>query len=434
MKYQPLPSEFYIKNRERYVSNLKPNSIAIFVANDEMPSSADATHNWKQNPDLFYLSGIDQEQTILVLFPDCPNPKQREVLFVRKTNEHIAIWEGHKYSKEEAIIASGIENVQWVESFGPMFHVLMTYAQNVYLNLNDHDRANTKVPYAELRFARDLRNDYPLHNFERSAPIMHQLRAIKHAQEVKQIQAACNITKKAFRRVLGFVKPGVMEYEIEAEIIHEFIRNRSAGHAYNPIIASGASACVLHYNDNNKVCSEGEVILMDFGAEYGNYKSDLSRSIPVSGKFTPRQKDVYSAVLNVMKYATSMLVAGTLLDDYNKEVGSAMEVELIKLGLLNAQEVKNQNPEAPLYKRYFMHGTSHYLGIDVHDVGFRYGRMQAGNIFTCEPGIYIPEEGLGIRLENDILITESGNIDLMASIPLEIEEIEQIMAEKHKVI
>lgn len=431
MKYSAIDSHLFIENRKRFVNRMKPHSIAVFISNDEVPRSADATYLWRQNPDLFYLSGIDQEQTILVLYPDCPNPRQREILFVRKTNEHIAVWEGHKYTKEEARNASGIENIQWADQFEGVFHVLMTYAQTIYLNQNDHDRAAfTRLPYADLRFANEMRSRYPLHNIERSAPILHSLRSIKSDIEVGLLKTACHITEKAFKRVLAFVKPGVAEYEIEAEITHEFIRNRATGHAYTPIIASGASACVLHYIDNNQICNDGDVLLMDFGAEYANYNADLSRSIPVNGKFTARQKDVYNAVLGVMKHAKSMLKAGTLLDEYNRNVGLAMETELIKLGLLDETEVRKQSPENPLYKKYFMHGTSHYLGIDVHDVGFRYAKMEAGMVFTCEPGIYIPEENIGIRIENDILITDSGNIDLMQSIPIEVEEIEELMASR----
>jgi Xaa-Pro aminopeptidase len=427
MKYPAIPSTLFSENRKRFAAKMKPGSIAVFVSNDEMPRSADATYVWRQNPDLFYLSGIDQEQTILLLYPDCPNPRQREVLFIRKTNELIAIWEGHKYTKEEAREASGIENIQWSESFESVFRVLMTYTQTIYLNQNDHDRANTQVPYLELRFAREVKEKYPAHQVERASPIMHSLRAIKSDIEIALMKTACSITEKAFRRLLAFIKPGVWEYEIEAEIIHEFIRNKSTGHAYTPIIASGASACVLHYIDNNRQCREGEVLLLDFGAEYANYMSDLTRSVPVSGRFTERQKQVYNAVLRVMKYAKSMLRPGTQPLDYNREVGLLMEQELIGLGLLKAEEVKKQDPENPLYKKYFMHGTSHFLGIDVHDVGFRYATFEPGMVFTCEPGIYIPEESLGIRLENDILITENGPVDLMETIPLEAEEIEEIM-------
>lgn len=427
MKYDQIDNRLFIENRKRFAGMMKPESIAIFVSNDEMPRSADGLYKFRQNPDLFYLTGIDQEQTMLILFPDAPNPVHREILFIRKTNQQIAIWEGHKYTKEEAMSTSGIENVLWNEQFRGLLHILITYAKNIYLNQNDHDRANTNVPYHELRFAQEIRQAYPLHSYERASLLMHKLRSIKSPIEVALIRHACEITEKAFRRVLSFVKPGVYEYEIEAEIIYEFIRNRATGHAYEPIIASGANANVLHYNDNNQQCKSGELILMDFGADYANYCADLSRTIPVSGKFTPRQKDVYNAVLSVLFQAKAMLVPGNNLDTYHKAVGEIMQEELIKLGLLNAQEVKSQNPDNPLYKKYFMHGTSHYLGIDVHDVGSRFADMRAGMVFTCEPGIYIPEEGFGIRIENDILITEGGNVDLMETIPIEADHIEELM-------
>ena len=427
MKYTPIPARLFTENRKRFTARLKPKSMAIFNANDEMPLSGDMTFPFHQNADLFWLSGIDQEQTILVLFPDAPLPVYREILFLRQTNEKIAIWEGHKYTKEEASAASGIKTVYWLDEFNSIVPMLMHHAENCYLNTNENDRAVIEVPYRDLRFAQSWKDRFPLHHFERSAPILRDLRSVKLPEEIKLLQTACDITEKAFRRVLGFVKPGVMEYEIEAEIIHEFIRNRATGHAYNPIIASGYNACVLHYNDNNQVCREGEVILMDFGAEYGHYAADLTRSIPVSGKFTKRQKNVYNAVLRVMKAAVKMLVPGNTIEKYHAEVGRCMEEELIGLRLLTRAAVKKQNPDAPLYKKYFMHGTSHFLGIDVHDFGNRYLPMKAGMVFTCEPGIYIPEEKLGIRIENDILITAKGQQDLMANIPIEADEIEKLM-------
>lgn len=427
MKYLPLPKSLFVENRKRFTSKLKPKSLAIFNANDEMPSSADQTFKFKQNADLFWISGIDQERTILVLFPDAPLPAWREILFLRQTNEKIAIWEGHKYSKEEAMATSGIKTIMWLEEFNNIVPMLMHHADNCYLNSNENDRAMIEVPYRDLRFALGWRERFPLHNFERSAPILRELRAIKSQEEIKIMQIACDITGKAFRRVMQFTEPGVTEYQIEAEITHEFLWNRGNGHAYNPIIASGYSACVLHYNDNNKVCNDGEVILMDFGAEYGNYAADLTRCIPVSGKFTKRQKNVYNSVLRVMKAATKMLVPGNTIEKYHAEVGKCMEEELIGLRLLTSADVKKQNPELPLYKKYFMHGTSHFLGIDVHDFGNRYQPMKEGMVFTCEPGIYIPEENLGIRLENDILITKKGQHDLMSNIPVEADEIEKLM-------
>ncbi|MBK7964740.1 MAG: aminopeptidase P N-terminal domain-containing protein [Bacteroidetes bacterium] len=427
MKYPSIDAQLFIENRKRFVTKLKPNSIAFLNANDEMPRNGDANFLFRQNSDLFYLSGIDQEQTILVLFPDAPLPRYREILFVRKTNEHIAIWEGHKYSKEEARAASGIQSVYWIDDYNSIIPMLMNHCENVYVNINENDRFSSEVPYRDLRFAQNMKSTYAGHNFERLGPALASLRAIKHDIEIKLMQKAMEITEKAFRRVLRFVKPGVMEYEIEAEIIHEFIRKRANGHAYNPIIASGPSACILHYNENNRACKAGDVILMDFGAEYANYAADLTRCVPVSGEFSQRQRDVYNAVLRVMKGATKMLVPGNTIEKYHVEVGLLMEAELLDLGLISKSDIKNQNPELPAYKKYFMHGTSHFLGLDVHDIGNRYEPMQPGMVFTCEPGIYIPEEGLGIRLENDILVTSKDPVDLMASIPVEIEDIEELM-------
>jgi Xaa-Pro aminopeptidase len=427
MKYTAPNSELFITNRKRFAERLKPNSMAIFNANDEYLRSGDQNFIFKQNADLFHLSGIDQEKTILVLFPDCPNPLYREVLFLRQTNEHIAVWEGHKYTKEEAFKTSGIQQIFWLEDFWTVFQSIVHYAENLYLNTNENDRFEYSHPYRDLRFIQELKERYPLHHYERSAVIMRDLRAVKSAIEVELTQKACQITRDAFVRVLKFTKPGVKEYEIEAEIIHEFIRQGATGHAYNPIIASGRNANILHYNDNNQECKDGDVILFDFGAEYANYNADMSRSIPVNGRFSSRQKAVYNAVLKVMKEAKKMLVTGTIWNTYHEEVGKIMESELIALGLLDKHDVAKQNPSAPLYKKYFMHGTSHHLGLDVHDFASRYKAFEPGNILTCEPGIYIPEEGFGIRLENNILITKDGNIDLMADIPVEAEEIEEIM-------
>ncbi len=429
MKYTAIDSSLFVANRARFTALMQPHSMAFFNANDEMPRNGDANFLFRQNSDLFYLSGIDQEQTILVLFPDAPLPKYREILFVRKTNEHIAVWEGHKYTKEEARAASGIQSVFWLEDYLSIVPMLMNHCRRVYHNINENDRFSSEVPYRDLRFARQMQSAYPGHTYDRSGPLLAQLRAIKHDIEIKLMQRAIDITEKAFRRVLRFVKPGVMEYEIEAEITHEFIRKRANGHAYTPIIASGPSACVLHYTDNNRECKAGDVILLDFGAEYANYAADLTRCVPVSGEFTDRQRDVYNAVLRVMKAATAMLVPGNTIEKYHAEVGKCMEEELISLGLITREEVKNQHPDLPAYKKYFMHGTSHFLGLDVHDIGDRYQPMQAGMVFTCEPGIYIPEEGLGIRLENDILVTTKEPVDLMAAIPLEIEEVEELMRE-----
>jgi len=427
MKYLPVDLRLFEHNRRRFTQKILPNSIAIFNSNDEMPRSADGHFNFRQNSDLFYLTGIDQEKSILVLAPDSPKENLREVLFLRKTNEHIAVWEGHKYTKEEARKASGIQSVYWIEDFELLLPEMMNLSENCYLNLNEHTRFETAVPYRDLRFAHKLREHFPLHTFKRSAPILSELRAVKHRYEIEMIEEAISITGKAFDRVMKFIKPGVMEYEVEAEIIHEFLRNRATGHAYSPIIASGKNACVLHYVDNNLECKEGDLILMDFGAEYANYAADLTRTIPVNGRFTERQKAVYEATLRVTKAATDMLRPGTMIEQYHKEVGKIMESELVGLGLISKEDVAKQNPKSPAYKKYFMHGTSHFLGLDVHDVGNRYKPIEAGMVFTCEPGIYIPEEKIGIRIENDILVTEGDPMNLMENIPMEVEEIESIM-------
>lgn len=427
MKYAPIPNTLFIENRKRFAAKLKPNSIALFVSNDIMPTNADGAMGFVQNSDLFYLSGIDQEETILLLYPDAQNIKHKEILFVRETNEEIAIWEGAKLTKQQATEVSGIKNVQWISEFYKTLQSIIFQAEYIYLNSNEHTRKYIKTETATQRFNKEIMALYPLHKYERSAPILHQLRAVKSDIEIDLIKHACSITEKGFRRLLKFVKPGVMEYEIEAELIHEFIRNRSRGFAYGPIIASGFNACVLHYVDNNKECKAGDVVLLDVAAEYANYASDLTRCLPVSGKFTKRQKDVYNAVLRVMRAATNMLVVGNTITEYHKAVGELMEKELVDLGLLSMNDIKNQNPDWPAYKKYFMHGTSHFLGLDVHDVGDFNRPMEEGMVFTCEPGIYIREESLGVRLENDILITKNGPVDLMANIPIEADEIEELM-------
>ena len=428
MKYLPIDSNLFIENRKRYIANLKPNAIALFVSNDIMPTNADGSMGFVQDSDLFYLTGVDQEETILLIYPDAKTNAHKEVLFVRETNETIAIWEGAKLTKEQATVTSGIKTVLWSHGFEGFLKTVIFQAETIYLNSNEHTRRSIDLETAEIRFNKNILAKFPLHKYERSAPIMHTLRAIKSPIEVDLIQQACNITEKGFRRILNFVKPGVSEYQIEAEFIHEFVSNRSRGFAYNPIVASGANACVLHYIENNKVCKYGDVILLDVGAEYGNYASDMTRAIPVNGKFTKRQKEVYNAVLRVMKAATKMLVVGANFHAYQKEVGLLMEKELVDLGLITLEDIKKQNPDWPAYKKYFMHGTSHFLGLDVHDVGDFNRKLEAGMVFTCEPGVYIPAEGLGIRLENNILVTEKGPVDLMKNIPLEIDEIEELMA------
>ncbi|MGZ5281096.1 MAG: aminopeptidase P family protein [Bacteroidia bacterium] len=430
MRYNPIDNKLFIHNRERLRKQLKPNSVAIFFSNDLMPKSADAFHVFHQNPDLFWLTGVDQEESILVMFPDAPNADWKEILFVRETNDTIAIWEGAKLTKIEAFETSGVKNVQWAQNYEKLIPAILFHAEHIYLNMNEHTRYVSEADYTDFRMVRKIREQYPLHKLERLAPIMHRLRSVKHETEIALIKHACEITKKGFERVLKFVKPGVMEYEIEAEITHEFLINRSRGHAYEPIIASGPNACVLHYVANNMPCKDGDVILLDFGAEYANYNSDLSRSIPVNGRFTKRQRQVYDAVLRVMKSAKKMLRPGNIIKDYHEAVGKLMEKELVDLGLITNSDIHKQDPAWPAYKKYFMHGTSHFLGLNVHDVGNFYLPMQEGMVFTCEPGIYIPEEGIGIRLENDILISHEGIVDLMANIPLEAEEIEDLMNSK----
>ncbi len=430
MKYLPIDNQLFTQNRKRLSKALPAGALAILHANDIMPTNADGTMPFRQNSDLFYLSGIDQEESILLLCPDAQDKKHREILFLRETNEHIAIWEGEKLNQAQATEVSGIKTVYWLQDFDKVFFSLMAESEYVYLNSNEHLRAEIIVETRDARFIRQCQQRFPLHQYRRLAPLMHELRAIKSDIEIALMEEACSITEKGFRRLLGFVKPGVWEFEIEAELAHEFLRNRSRGFAYTPIIASGANACVLHYIENKHQCQAGEVILLDVGAEYANYASDMTRCIPVSGKFSKRQKEVYNAVLRVMKAATAMLKVGNTIEEYHQAVGEVMTKELIDLKLLKASEVKKQNPQSPLYKKYFMHGTSHYLGLDVHDVGSKYRKFEAGMVFTCEPGIYIREEGLGIRLENDILITKKGNRDLMANIPLEAEEIESLMNQK----
>ncbi len=427
MKYPSIPSDLFISNRAKFMKAMKPNSVAVVVANDEMPRTGDANYSFRQHSDMLWLTGIDQEETAVILCPDHPDPSRREMLFLRKTNAHIAVWEGHKYTKEEGRAASGIQTVFWMDEFEDVLHNTLLFQNSIYVNLNENDRFKTKVHYANYRMALKLRKKYPGHSFERTGPIMMRLRSVKAQTEIDLMREACRITELAFRRILKFIKPGVYEYEIEAEIIHEFLRNRATGFAYSPIIASGKNACVLHYVENKNQCQDGDMLLMDFGAEYANYAADLSRTVPVNGKFTDRQREVYNAVLHVMKESTKMLVPGNNLNDYHRIVGNLMEVELIKLGLLNEAEVKAQDPNNPLYKKYFMHGTSHYIGLDVHDIGSRTEPFEEGMVFTCEPGIYIPDENIGVRIENDIVITGEGPVDLMGSIPREAEEIEELM-------
>ncbi|HAA13227.1 MAG TPA: X-Pro aminopeptidase [Cytophagales bacterium] len=429
MKYLPIGKDLFTENRKKFTKLLPPKSLAIFHSNDILPTNADGTLPFLQNSDLFHLSGIDQENSILVLCPDFPEPEYREMVFVMETNEHIAVWEGHKYTKEEATETSGVETIHWTHKFEDLLHLLMSEVDHVYLPTNEHRRSGAlqAVETQNDRFIHWVKNRYPLHNYNRCAPLMHELRAIKGEREIEMIAEACRITDLGFRRILGFVKPGVTEYEIEAEYIHEFIRNRSRGFAYTPIIASGDNANVLHYIENSRECKDGDMLLMDVGAEYANYAADMTRTIPVNGRFTERQRQVYDAVLKVQREAMKILRPGTTIPEYHKEVGKIMESELIDLGLLDATDVKNQDEKSPLYKKYFMHGTSHHLGIDVHDYGNWYRTIETNMVFTVEPGIYIPDEGIGIRLENDIVIRENGWDDLMGNIPIDPEEIEELM-------
>jgi Xaa-Pro aminopeptidase len=428
MRYSAPPKDLFIRNREAFARQMKPRTIAVFHSNDLISLNADANYRFAQDSNMYYLSGIDQEEVILVIFPDAPTAATREMLFIRETNATIQVWEGWKYSKQEARDASGVQTVHFYQDFDAVIRRLVSHFDGVYIDVNEHERNSLTTRKAGHRLAEKFRTEFPAHQIYRSAPILEALRSIKSPEEIEQMKVAMGITEKAFRRVLGFIRPGVMEYEIEAEIQHEFLRNRASGPAYDSIIATGGNACVLHYVDNSSECQDGQLILMDFGSRYANYCSDLTRTVPVNGKFTPRQRDVYEAVLRVMKQATQMLRPGNLLESYHTEVGKLMEAELIGLGLITEEQVANQPADAPAYKKYFMHGTSHFLGLDVHDVGNRYAPFQAGMVFTCEPGIYIPEEGIGIRLENNILITEGDPIDLMASIPLEADEIEALMS------
>lgn len=427
MKYDPINPDFFVNNRKRFMRKMQPDSLAIFYSNDLMPRSGDTFFPFRQNSGLFYLSGLDQEETIVVLFPDCIKEGFQEVAFVKRTSDYIAIWEGEKYSKESARAVSGIQKVYWLDEMAPILHELILLSKRIYINTEEHDRFIPELPTRNMRMARDLMERYPGHKYHRAQPILKKLMMNKQAAEVELMKQAIGITGKAFRRVLEFVQPGVMEYEIEAEITHEFLRNRASGHAYDPIVASGANSCILHYTRNNQECKAGDVLLMDFGAEYGHYASDLTRTIPVSGQFNARQRKVYDSVLYIMKEAQQLLVPGTTLEEYSKEVVKMMEGALVDLKLLSRKDIEQQNPELPLYKQYFMHGTSHHLGLDVHDLADRYVPIQEGMVFTCEPGIYIRDEKLGVRIENNILVTEHGPLDLMAGIPVEVEEIEELM-------
>jgi len=426
MKPVSIPAELFVHNRERLRQRLLPRSVAIFNANDVMPTNADGTMGHLQNADLFYLTGVHQEETVLLIAPNAFDPNHREVLFLRETNEHLVIWEGHKLTKEQATAVSGIKTVKWLSEFPTVFRTVMCESDNVYLNTNEHQRATTTVDTRDARFIRMCQRKYPLHRYHRLAPIMHELRSVKSKPEVAAIQAACDLTGKSFKRACRFVKPGVNEAEVEAEFAHEFIRAKGQ-FAYNPIIASGANSNVLHYNQNDQVCQKGDLLLLDVAAGLGNYMSDLTRTIPVSGRFTRRQKQVYNAVLRVFRQMSKAIVPGKTSRDLRMECEQLIGEECVGLGLLKASALKKQTPDKPAAKPWFMHGVSHPIGLDVHDVTYGHLKIAPGWVMTCEPAIYIKEEGFGIRLENTILVTESGQLDLMGKIPIEAEEIEALM-------
>lgn len=427
MRHLPINKKLFEKNRRNFVELLPKKAVAIFHSNDQYPRNGDQFFPYRQQSDFFYLTGIEQEKSILVISPDCPNEKLKEVLFTLETNEQIAIWEGHKLTKKEAREISGIQEVQWLDGFDTGLKEILAEAETVYLNSNEYIKFIPEVPDKNHRLTEEFRNQYPLHRVERAAPLLARLRTVKSEDEIDLLRKACAITKKGFERVLQFTQPGVNEFEVQAEIDHEFAVNRARGHGYAPILASGADACVLHYIENDKVCENGDLLLMDIGAEYANYSADMSRTIPVNGKFTTRQKECYDAVLRVFNKAKELYVVGNTINGINEKVNRLMEGEMIRIGLFTQKEVDRQDPDAPLYKKYFMHGTAHFLGLDVHDVGTKHQAFEPGMVLTCEPAIYIREEQIGIRIENDLLITDGQPIDLMEDIPITTEEIEQLM-------
>jgi Xaa-Pro aminopeptidase len=426
MKYSQLESTMFVANRKKLIKKLQDNSLSIIHSNDQMPRNGDQYFSFRQSSDLFYLTGIDQEKSILTLCPNHPDKNLREILFIIESNEKIAVWEGHKYTKEEAQKTSGIKTIKYISEFESAFREMAVNAESIYLNLNENPKFKTEVISADQRFIQTLENEFPAHEVERLAPLMKSLRLKKEPEEIELMQKACDITELAFQRILKFIKPEVTEYQIEAEITHEFLWNRASGHAYAPIIASGKNACILHYIENNKICANGDLVLMDFGAEYANYSADCTRTVPVNGKFTPRQKECYEAVLGVMKKAISWLTPGITINKINERVEKMLQEEHIKLGLYSQKDVDNQNTENPLVKKYYPHGTSHFIGLDVHDVGDRTTVLEEGMILTVEPGIYIPEENIGIRIENDIVVGLKP-LDLMKNIPKEVDEIEKLM-------
>ena len=430
MKYLPIPSKLYEQNRQRFIKKMKPNSVAIFPASPVFPKSGDGVMNYRPDADVLWLSGITQEKTIVILYPDNPDKNMREVLVLLRPNELLEKWVGHKLRKEEATAISGIKNVQWLDGVDTLIQVMMNSADTVYLNTNEHNRLDTELPRTDLLFVHDLMKKYPVHTYDRAARLMKDLRSVKTKEEVEVVKVAIDITAKALDRVLKFIKPGVMEYEIEAELTHEFLRNRATGHAYGCIIASGDRARTLHYEENNQECKSGELILMDFGAEYGNYNADLTRTVPVNGKFTKRQAEVYNACLAVHNHGKKILKPGLQFQEYVKSINAEMEKQLLKIGLITKEDIKKQDPENPAFRKYFYHGVTHFLGIVVHDVGNYMDTIKEGQLFTIEPGIYIEEEQMGIRIENNIWITKTGNIDLFKDMPITVEQIEAAMTKK----
>jgi Xaa-Pro aminopeptidase len=426
MRHLPIDSKLFTENRQRLAALLPPRSVALFNANDIPVTNADGTLMHVPNSDLFYLSGVEQEESVLLICPDAVEEKHREILFVRQPNDHLKVWEGHKLTAEQATKVSGIKTVKWLHEMPALLKSLVFDAENLFLNTNEHKRADTTVQTRDDRFILDMKQRFPLHTFRRVAPLMHQLRAVKSPLEIELLKRACQITKDGFERVAKATKPGVEEHFLEAEFAHEFIRQR-AKFSYNPIIASGVNSCILHYNQNDQVCKKGELLLIDVGASYGNYSADLTRTIPVSGKFTRRQKDVYRAVLRVMRDSIARATVGTLHKDWTKAAQMQMNEELLALGLIKKSDIKKQTEEEPACRKYFMHGLGHVLGIDVHDVGLMREPFAPGWVLTVEPGIYIPEEGFGIRLENDIVVTENGPVDLMESIPVDPDDVEALM-------
>ena len=428
MRYDKIDSSLFIENRNRFSDKLKSSSIAILTSNDVMPTNADDVMGFAQNNDLFYLTGIDQDETILLLYPDAFKEENKAILFVKEVSEHTKLWEGDFLTKEEVTSISGIKNVKWIHEFEKTVQLFAFEAETFYLGHNEHiKRVTSEMTTRQDRMIQWCKEKYPLHQYDRAAKITQKLRPVKSDEEVELIKKAISISIKGFKRLLKAVRPNSKEYELEAELTYELIKNGGTRHAFKPIIATGKNACALHYNANDATCNDGDMILVDFGVCYANYNSDTTRCVPVNGKFSARQRDVYQSVLNCLKEGSKLLKPGVLSKDYEKQMASLVENELIELGLITRKEIANQNPDSPVYKKYFMHGTAHYLGLDVHDVGLYSRPFEKGMVLTCEPGIYIPEEGIGCRLENDYLLTENGNFNLTAALPIEIDEIESLI-------